>query len=168
MLNVLRPSLRALARPRIARPFHSTSLRRDFTNILADGSAPAVQVQTITAEGQIELVNGMRLPGACIFLGGKVFLWDVPPTLWKGWDTNRFQIFDVVVPKPEILVLGTGQRTAQIPPNLRAYLRQIGIQVEAMDTRSACSTYNLLAEEGRTVAAALLPLSPASWEKESS
>jgi uncharacterized protein len=31
--------------------------------------------------------------------------------------------------------------------------------------RNACSTYNLLAEEGRRVAAALAPETPARWEK---
>ena len=30
--------------------------------------------------------------------------------------------------------------------------------------RNACSTYNLLAEEGRRVAAALLPPTPQAWK----
>ena len=31
--------------------------------------------------------------------------------------------------------------------------------------RNACATYNLLSEEGRKVAAALLPLKPHKWQK---
>ena len=67
-----------------------------------------------------------------------------------------------------------------MPPALRQYLNKAGIQVDIMNTvshasslpftlflnttqRNACSTYNLLAEEGRRVAAALLPLTPQKW-----
>ncbi|KAI1796083.1 hypothetical protein LXA43DRAFT_988267 [Ganoderma leucocontextum] len=50
-----------------------------------------------------------------------------------------------------------------MPPALRQYLNKIGVQVDIMNTRNACSTYNLLAEEGRRVAAALLPLTPQRW-----
>lgn len=69
-----------------------------------------------------------------------------------------------------------------MPPALRQYLSRAGIQVDIMNTvsrasliqtsfsfflkalqRNACSTYNLLAEEGRRVAAALLPLTPQKW-----
>lgn len=70
-----------------------------FSNILADSPTPAVQVKTITNEG-IELADGLILPGASIFLDGKVFLWEVPETRWEGWDKKHFEIFDVVVPKP--------------------------------------------------------------------
>jgi NADH dehydrogenase [ubiquinone] 1 alpha subcomplex assembly factor 3 len=64
------------------------------------------------------------------------------------------------------------------PPAIREYLREIGVHVDVMDTvgfisqlycnvthactlqKNACSTFNLLSEEGRRVAAALLPLRP--------
>ncbi|KAG6919730.1 hypothetical protein DXG01_001564 [Tephrocybe rancida] len=143
------------------------SVKRDrsFTNILADSdSPPAVQVQSITNAG-IQLMDGLMVPSACIFLEGKVFLWDVPATLWTGWGTEHFEIFETVVPKPEILILGTGKSIAHVPATLRTYLNQLGIQLDVMDTRNACSTYNLLTEEGRRVAAALLPITPQSWNK---
>ncbi|KAL6309730.1 hypothetical protein BKA93DRAFT_821448 [Sparassis latifolia] len=131
-------------------------------NNILEGVALPVQVKTVTARG-IHLVDGMILPSACIFLDAKVFLWNVPEKLWEGWEKKHFEIFEMVVPKPEILLFGTGQRVAVLPPALHQYLRQTGIQVDVMDTRNACSTYNLLAEEGRQVAAALLPMSPKSW-----
>lgn len=145
---------------------HASAIQRDssFTNILADENPPPVQVKTITNDG-IQLLDGLMIPSACIFLGGKVFLWDVPPTLWEGWGKEHFEIFEPVVPKPEILLLGTGKTISRTPPFLRKYLNQMGIQVDVMDTRNACATYNLLSEEGRRVAAALLPLLPRSWNK---
>ena len=85
------------------RQLHVSATRRNeaggFSNILAGGPVPAVQVKTITNEG-IELADGLIHPGASIFLDGKVFLWDVPETRWEGWDKKHFEIFDVVVPKP--------------------------------------------------------------------
>lgn len=98
MLTVLRPALRTLP---ILRPFHSSCIQRNgLTNILGDVAPPPVQVQSFTADGLVELANGTRIPGGCIFLGGKVFLWDIPTSPWEEWSTDIFQIFEVVVPKP--------------------------------------------------------------------
>ena len=86
------------------RAFHTARVLRNqkwsqLTNILAGEIPPPVQVKSITNAG-ILLQDGRLLPSACIFLEGEVLLWDVPPTLWKGWDESRFEVFDVVVPKP--------------------------------------------------------------------
>ncbi|CAE6427772.1 unnamed protein product [Rhizoctonia solani] len=147
---------------------HTTTLRRNsaLTNILGDGPAPAVQVKSAGETG-IELADGLILPGACIFLAGRVFLWDVPTPndRWSNWKLEHFEIFDVIVPKPELLLLGTGKSAMLLPPKFREYLSKAGVQIDTMDTRNACSTYNLLAEEGRRVAAALLPIHPRSWER---
>ncbi|KAG1755368.1 hypothetical protein EDB19DRAFT_1891677 [Suillus lakei] len=123
---------------------------------------PPVQVSSITPAG-IQLADGLILPSACIFLDGKVFLWNVPSHLWDGWGREHLSVFETVVPKPEILVFGTGRRMELPPPSIRGYLKEMGIQLDIMDTRNACSTYNLLAEEGRRVAAALLPYTPRPW-----
>ena len=74
----------------------------------------------------------------------------------------------------ELLLLGTGKTLLHPPPSIREYLRRAGISIDVMDTvstpvvqptphsgtvqKNACSTFNLLSEEGRKVAAALLPL----------
>lgn len=70
-----------------------------FTNILADVNPPPVQVNSITSEG-IQLLDGLLIPSACIFLEGQVFLWDVPNTLWDGWGKEHLDIFETVLPKP--------------------------------------------------------------------
>lgn len=98
-----------LPTPRL-RTLYTTPIRRDrsFTNLLADDNPPAVQVSSISDSG-IQLVDGLMLPGPCIFLEGKVFLWDVPATnakskvkeeKWRGWDKAMFEVFDAVTPKP--------------------------------------------------------------------
>lgn len=95
--------------------FHTSCVVRDssFTNLLADDNPPAVQVSSISEAG-IQLADGLVLPGACVFLEGKVFLWDVPESTvaskirderWKGWGTERFQLFEVVTPRPGMMCL---------------------------------------------------------------
>ncbi|GJJ07154.1 hypothetical protein Clacol_001354 [Clathrus columnatus] len=169
MLRTLTNPFPLIIRQQQQRTIHATCQRSsNLTNIINDVPYSSLRVHTITSAGHIELSSGMVLTGPCLFLGGKVFLWDVPPVkLWDGWNKEMFQIFDVVVPKPQILLFGTGSRTVQLPSSLRTHLFQNGIQCDMMDTRNACSTYNLLTEEGRNVAAALLPLSQTGWEKTS-
>ncbi len=62
----------------------------------------------------------------------------------------------VVIRAPEIVLLGTGQRQRFPSPALYKGLIAARIGVEIMDTPAACRTYNILAAEGRRVAAALL------------
>ena len=97
--------LSAILRSQTAlRALHTSAVLRNqkwsqLTNILASEIPPPVQVKSITAAGLL-LQDGRLLPSACIFLEGEVLLWDVPPTLWNGWDESKFEVFDVVVPKP--------------------------------------------------------------------
>jgi uncharacterized protein len=56
----------------------------------------------------------------------------------------------------DLLLIGCGPRMTQIPGKLRAALRSHGVVIEPMDTGAAARTYNVLAAEGRKVAAALI------------
>lgn len=56
----------------------------------------------------------------------------------------------------EIVLLGTGQRLRFPPGPLLRPFAPAGIGLEVMDLQAACRTYNILAAEGRKVAAALL------------
>jgi NADH dehydrogenase [ubiquinone] 1 alpha subcomplex assembly factor 3 len=88
----------------LRRTLHTTPIRKTdrptvFTNMLAGDVPPPVQVSSVTSAG-IQLADGLILPSACIFLDGKVFLWDVPTRLWDGWGREHWDAFEVVVPKP--------------------------------------------------------------------
>jgi uncharacterized protein len=56
----------------------------------------------------------------------------------------------------DLLLIGCGARMSLIPAKLRAGLRAHGVVIESMDTGAAARTYNVLAAEGRKVAAALI------------
>lgn len=75
----------------------------------------------------------------------------------NGYDAlteNDFaQIRDL---SPALVIVGTGSRQRFPKPALLRPLIDAGIGFEIMDTGSACRTYNILAAEGRQVAAALM------------
>ena len=56
----------------------------------------------------------------------------------------------------EIILLGTGNRLRFPAGPLMRPFAPAGIGLEIMDLQAACRTYNILAAEGRKVAAALL------------
>ena len=61
----------------------------------------------------------------------------------------------------EVVIFGSGARIRFPKPAWLAPLAAARIGIETMDTPAACRTYNVLAQEGRDVAVALL-LEPAS------
>ena len=61
-------------------------------------------------------------------------------------------------PAPEFILLGTGAAQAFPPRALIAALADRSIGLEAMDSRAAARTWGLLRNEGRWIAAALMPL----------
>lgn len=60
--------------------------------------------------------------------------------------------------RPEIILLGCGERMTLIPSALRNTLRAEGLAVDPMDTGAACRSYNILLAEGRRICAALIAL----------
>ncbi len=69
----------------------------------------------------------------------------------------EFQHFEKILPlMPEIIILGTGIKHQFPNQTLLFQLTKSGVGIEIMDTKACCRTYNILVEEGRRVAAALL------------
>ena len=78
---------------------------------------------------------------------------------WPVASVNQLeaQHFDCLKPyQPEIIILGTGSRHQFPEQSLLHQLARQGIGIEVMDTKACCRTYNILVEEGRQVAAAIL------------
>ena len=57
---------------------------------------------------------------------------------------------------PKLVLLGTGTVQRFPHPRLLQALTKVRIGVEAMDTRAACRTFNILVAEDRRVVAALM------------
>ena len=78
---------------------------------------------------------------------------------WTVTDAARLTLDDVekiAALKPELVLLGTGERQVFPPAQVMAAFLRRGIGIEAMTNGSAARTYSLLAGEGRRVVAAFI------------
>ncbi len=82
---------------------------------------------------------------------------DVRPWPVAGFDGFEPADFEALLAeRPQLVILGTGDRQRFPHPRLTAALTAARIGVETMATPAACRTYNILMAEGRDVLAALL------------
>lgn len=73
---------------------------------------------------------------------------------WESMDAETLSA--ILQFKPEVVLLGTGDKQRFIhPKHTQAFLSQ-NIGIECMTTAAACRTFNILTAEGRKVVAALL------------
>ena len=78
------------------------------------------------------------------------------------WICNRFEDLSpahfeqLTALDVELIVFGSGQMLRFVSPAWMQGLMKKRVGLETMDTQAACRTYNILAGEGRKVAAALL------------
>lgn len=77
---------------------------------------------------------------------------------------SSLSLLELVHPKPDLLIIGTGARLWMLSSEVRKYLSEkLGCRIDTMDTGNAASAYNLLAKErgvegGAGVGALLLPV----------
>jgi uncharacterized protein len=80
----------------------------------------------------------------------------------RQWDATAFEELTpahfgaLLELEPEIVILGTGTALRFPRPELTRPLAAAAVGFEAMDTKAACRTYNILMAEGRQVLAAIL------------
>ena len=99
-------------------------------------------------------VRGAIYRGSLIVTAGQVLPW--PVTEIGTLTLDAFVPVRKMVPPIEVLLLGTGARTALVPSMLRKEIRAAGIAMDIMHTGAACRTFNVLMMEGRHAAAALI------------
>ena len=98
------------------------------------------------------LVNGERYAASVIVLPERVLPWAA-----AGFDALQARDFAELAAMPlEVVLLGTGCVLRFPHPGLTQALAAARIGLEVMDVRAACRTYNILMDESRKVAAALL------------
>ena len=98
-------------------------------------------------------VSGRRFEHPIVVTPEQIFT-DWQPQGFEALTETHFAYFLAL--KPEILLLGTGTQQHFPHPQLYRQLMAARIGMECMHTAAACRTYNILMEEGRRVAAAIL------------
>ena len=121
---------------------------------------------------KIELDNTLTHPyrinsyaQGSILIGNDRFVSSViitPSNVINNWQPQTFadiapHHFDQILEmKPELILLGTGRRQHFPESDLFLNMAKLNTGFEVMDTGAACRSYNILLQEGRNVAAALL------------
>jgi uncharacterized protein len=100
-------------------------------------------------------VSGVWRQGSLLIVGDEPRPWSI-----SSMDELTPAAFDEVIAAGleavEFVLLGTGAKQALPPRAIREYLSAARIGLEFMSTEAAARTYNVLASEGRRVAAALI------------
>ncbi len=100
------------------------------------------------------VVSGERIEGSLLILDDAA----------RPWSPRSFAAltpadFAAVIAQPaavEFVLLGCGLRMLPPPKVLREAFADLRLGLEVMDTPAACRLYNVLASQGRRLAAALL------------
>ncbi|KAI1463306.1 uncharacterized protein F4812DRAFT_447280 [Daldinia caldariorum] len=151
----------------------SSSSRADLSalDVLGNTPVPATSVDVCTSNG-FHLNNGAKITDSSgvLLVNGEAFAWR--PWVPRGekrllnkkgqWEVpnETFGLFNLLWPRPDLLILGLGPEIRPISPELRRHISSLGMRVDILDTRNAAAQYNLLATERGVddVAAALIPI----------
>jgi len=98
--------------------------------------------------------SGMSHKGSIILLPSGIHSFDAPAPF-----RHQEDLYDKVFTEAadiDILLIGAGLVPIPLPEAVRWRFRDAGIRPDVMPTSSACSTYNVLLDEGRRVAALLV------------
>ncbi|HUP95812.1 MAG TPA: Mth938-like domain-containing protein [Burkholderiales bacterium] len=103
-------------------------------------------------EGYVAINNQRFEHNVLVMPGRDITRWDP-----AGFDALAIADFSALLAlQPEIVILGTGDTLRFPKPELTRPLAAAHVGFEAMDTKAACRTYNVLVAEGRQVVAAIL------------
>jgi uncharacterized protein len=86
----------------------------------------------------------------------------MPDQLHPDWEPQTVQqlearhVEEILDYRPELILLGTGERQNFPEPAILRSLSGRHIGLEVMDTAAACRTYNIVMAEGRRVLAGLM------------
>lgn len=106
---------------------------------------------------------GMLLIGESRFFSACIVAPQTPPVAWQVGTLASLEAGDLrplLERQPQILLIGGHLDNSTLLTSLRKKLAQRAVAVEIMDLGAACRTYNILAQEARSVVAGLIPDQP--------
>jgi uncharacterized protein len=117
---------------------------------------------TITGHGDGYIaVNGGAIGNPVIVLPDKLISpWQIVASPASAASLEIADFTELLALKPELVVFGSGSKFRFPDRRVLTEFARARIGFEVMDTPAACRTYNVLAGEGRRIAAALLIGSP--------
>ncbi|XP_015519920.2 NADH dehydrogenase [ubiquinone] 1 alpha subcomplex assembly factor 3 [Neodiprion pinetum] len=103
------------------------------------------------------LNNGISIIGSLAIFPRSVLSWKVNTI--DDVNEETLSLFTILDPKPDILVIGTGDphSNIKVDKKLALFAKKFKMNMEIVPTCQACPIFNFLNAEGRFVAAALIP-----------
>jgi len=108
------------------------------------------------------LVNGVEYHSPIVCFGKLTFAWHVNTI--EDINLDSLAIINLLKPAPDVVIFGTGTSALKIPDEIIQAFRKNGTNVDIMNTANACTTFNILNQESRSIACALLLDRPGSSE----
>lgn len=116
-----------------------------------DHSDATYQIQSISPEKIV--INNETYTNSVIISPNKLISPWHPKNIETLTDADLLLFLDL---NPEIILLGTGEKSMIPPAKKLAALFEKQFHIECMNTAAACRTYTVLISEGRKVAAGLM------------
>ncbi|OWR51658.1 NADH dehydrogenase [ubiquinone] 1 alpha subcomplex assembly factor 3 [Danaus plexippus] len=101
------------------------------------------------------LNNGITVLGPIAIFSRTILSWQVGSSRDINVDSLKF--FKLLEPKIDLLVLGLETDDRNVMQTVFKATRELKLNVELQTVEHACSTFNFLNSEGRSVAGALIP-----------
>jgi len=125
-------------------------------NLLNKEAIGLNMIDSIAVDG-FRLNNDTKILGPCVVFPNAVLSWRVGGP--EDINEESLSLFKLLDPKLDVLVIGYGDPVDRNPVKLEVILkmRKLGMNLEILNTEAAVGVYNFLVDEGRVVAAALIP-----------
>jgi uncharacterized protein len=104
-------------------------------------------------DGQF-LINHYWIDGSVIIFPKRFYMWNIVDA--DEIRPHTLEIMNFVKPRPDYLIIGTGETNVMLDDTFYEHFRRMGISVDTCPTFEACSTFNLCVEDEYNVACALL------------
>ena len=104
-------------------------------------------------DGQF-LINHYWINGSVIVFPNAYYMWNVLDA--EEIKPHTLEIMNFVKPRPDYLIVGTGEETVMLDPSFYEHFKRMGISVDTCPTFEAASTFNICVEDRYNVACALL------------
>lgn len=114
----------------------------------------ATHPNRINAYEQGSILIGNERFVSSFIITPSIVIYNWPPQIFT--DITSYHLDQILEMKPELILLGTGRQQHFPETDLFSNTAKLNIGFEVMDTGAACRSYNILLQEGRNVAAALL------------
>jgi uncharacterized protein len=120
-----------------------------------EGFVPGRHLLDAVGNGGFRFAD-MSHRGSILILPSGIYAWPVQSA--QALNLASFEALFAEANEIDLVLIGTGKNPAPLDERLRWRFRELTLGVDPMTTTAAARTYNVLMNEGRRVAAALIAI----------